>query len=48
MTDFQEKETADQSDREVSDRGGLAASCFAWRVAGGLLVDGAMALFPAG
>lgn len=48
MTEVPEKELADQIDREVSDRGGLIALVLCLAVAGGLLVAGAMALFPAG
>lgn len=48
MTDVNEKELADQIDREVSDRGGLIALVLCLSVAGGLLIAGAMALFSAG
>lgn len=48
MTDVHEKELADQIDREVSDKGGLIALVLCLCVAGGLVIAGAMALFPAG
>lgn len=48
MTDVHEKELAEQIDREVSDKGGLIALILCLSVAGGLLIAGAMALFPAG
>jgi hypothetical protein len=48
MTDFHEKQLADEIDREVSDRGGLVALVLCLAVAGCLVVAGAMALFPAG
>lgn len=46
MTDFHEKQLADEIDREVSDKGGLVALVLCLAVAGGLLFAGAMALFP--
>lgn len=46
MTDVHEKELAEQIDREVSDKGGLVALVLCLCVAGGLLIAGAMALFP--
>lgn len=48
MTEVHEKELADQIDREISNRGGLIALVLCLSVAGGLLIAGAMALFPAG
>lgn len=48
MTDLHEKQLADEIDREVSDKGGLVALILCLSVAGGLLLAGAMALFPAG
>lgn len=48
MTDVHEKELAEQIDREVSDRGGLVALVLCLCVAGGLVLAGAMALFPVG
>ena len=48
MTEVHEKELADQIDREVSDRGGLVALLLCLCVAGGLLIAGAMAMFPQG
>lgn len=48
MTDIQEKELADQIDREVSNRGGLVALLLCLCVAGALLVAGAMAMLPQG
>lgn len=48
MTDMHEKQLADEIDREVSDKGGLIALVLCLAVAGGLLIAGAMALFPAG
>ncbi len=48
MTDVPEKELAEQIDRELSDRGGLVALVLCLVAAGGLLVAGAIALFPAG
>lgn len=47
MTDVHEKELSEQIDREVSDKGGLVALVLCLCVAGGLLIAGAMALFPA-
>jgi len=46
MTEVHEKELADQIDREVSGRGGLVALLLCLCVAGGLLIAGAMAMFP--
>jgi len=48
MTDIHEKELAEELDRELSDKGGLVALVLCLAVAGGLLVAGATALFPAG
>ena len=48
MTDINEQEIADQIDRDVSDKGGLVALVLCLCVAGGLLIAGAMSLFPAG
>jgi hypothetical protein len=48
MTDVQEKELVEQIERDVADRGGLVALVLCLTVAGGLLIAGAMAFFPAG
>lgn len=48
MTDINERELAEQIDRDVSNKGGLVALVLCLCVAGGLLLAGAMSLFPAG
>jgi hypothetical protein len=48
MTKFSEEEIAAEIDRDVSDKGGLVALALCLCVAGGLLIAGAMAFFPAG
>lgn len=47
MTEVQEKELVEQIERDVSDRGGLIALVLCLSVAGGLLIAGLMAFFPA-
>lgn len=48
MTEIQEKELVEQIERDVANRGGLVALVLCMSVAGGLLIAGAMAFFPAG
>ncbi len=48
MTDINEKELAEEIDRDVSDKGGLVALVLCLCMAGGLLIAGAMAFLPAG
>ncbi len=47
MTEVQEKELVEQIEREVTHRGGLIALVVCLSVAGGLLIAGLMAFFPA-
>lgn len=47
MTEIQEKELIEQIERDVTDRGGLVALVLCLSVAGGLLIAGLMAFFPA-
>ena len=47
MTEVQEKELVEQIERDVADRGGLIALMLCLCVAGGLLIAGLMAFFPA-
>lgn len=48
MTDIDEEELARQIDRDVAAKGGLVALVLCLCVAGGLLIAGAVALFPQG